>query len=474
MSCLSKLVPRKSFAKFFCMQRKGFLFAFLFFLIFSNLYTNLAHAGSNGIEINLGVEGCDNNGLCQGAENILSCPSDCTPVVPPPPGAPVAYPDGVNLYNMSVVASFTTATISWESSVGTISTVKWGQTTEVKEGVLTGILFAINHKVEIVNLKPGTMYYFTIESKTITGKISTNPPVLFFTKFLIDTAFPLAPRNVKATAGFSGVNITWQNPPDDNFSYVRIMRHEDRFRGDPFQGKMVYEGTAEKFLDKNVTAGKKYFYVLFARNKKGDFSTGVGVSATAFSPVALPPEETPPEKIPPQTKPASPAPTQKDLETSYKNFIERPKTPVIIFFVHQYNEEVEPLSSENIISINRNRSTVVDTNTKTLPDDWLVVTDSSGVTVGEFLFAYNKDSDRYQSVIPPLERDGNYDIKIYRYDGDTPIKIGEGKLLADRISGSETEGSETITSRVSYSLWAILLFLVIFLILFLKRRHRRE
>ncbi len=468
MPRLSKLVPRKSFA--------------IIFLIFSILLPTLANAGSNGIEINLGVEGCDNNGLCQGAETLLSCPSDCTPVVPPPPGAPIAYPDGVNLYNISVAAEFTTATIYWESSVGTISTIKWGETTEVKEGVLTGIIFSINHKVEIVNLKPGTMYYFTIESKTITGRVSVNPPVFFFTKFLVDTTFPLAPRNVKATTLLSGINLTWQNPPDDNFSYVRIMRHEDRYRGDPFQGKLIYEGTAQKFLDKNVTAGKKYFYVLFARNKKGDFSSGVGVSATAFSPVKLPPEEipkTPPVQTPPK-EPTGVVPTQKELEEKYKNSVTKPEVtrPTNNFFVHQYNQEVVPLVSDKIIDIDSMQSTVVDTATKTLVDDWLEITDVAGQTVGEYLFSYNSDSGRYQSVVPPLLQEGIYNAKIYRYENDLPIKISEGKLSAKKgEAGLAEESNDNIFSNLfglGYIFWLILIFFIFILIFLFKRRRKNQ
>ena len=124
------------------------------------------------------------------------------------------------------------------------------------------------------------MYYFVIESRDAKGNSSTFPPVYFFTKFLKDTTFPLNPRNVKATADISGITITWENPPDKNFSYVRIMRHEDRFRGNPFLGKLIYEGSEERFLDKNVVPGKKYYYTLFSRDTNGDYSSGVGVSAT--------------------------------------------------------------------------------------------------------------------------------------------------------------------------------------------------
>ncbi|PJC01761.1 MAG: hypothetical protein CO072_00085, partial [Candidatus Huberarchaeum crystalense] len=114
--------------------------------------------------------------------------------------------------------------------------------------------------------------FFTIESRSASGKTNFYPPTYFFTKFLKDTTFPLSPRNLRASSDISGITITWENPPDENFSYIRMMRHEDRFKGNPFSGKLIYEGREEKFLDKNVISGKKYFYVLFAKDVLGNFS----------------------------------------------------------------------------------------------------------------------------------------------------------------------------------------------------------
>ncbi len=287
------------------------------------------------------------------------------------------------------------------------------------------------------------MYYFTIESRDVNGKTNIYPPTYFFTKFLKDTTFPLNPRNVKASADVPGITISWQNPPDDNFSYVRIMRHEDHFRGNPFLGKLIYEGTDEKFLDKNVIAGKKYFYTLFSRDNKGNYSSGVAVSETAYSA----------KKIPAQPEAPIEIPAQFLIEET--------------FFAHQYNQQVEPLTNIKTIKIDSDKSTVIDINSKTLPDDWMKVTNKDGKIIGQYLFSFNKDSGRYQSVIPPLEKEGNYNVKIYRYKNNVPTIISEGLLNVEEKIAPKIEKSDKNKYIINYILGHLQLIYIIISIIIL-------
>ena len=456
------------------MPRKNFHIAiFIIFLLFSVNFTPV-FAQSNSIQVDLGVSGCNSNGVCDIDETVLSCPVDCVVVPPPPPpggggggGGGMGIVNDIYISNLVIVPDFTKATITWDSSVGTISTLKWGETAEVKEGTLSSVIFVLKHKMEIINLKPGTMYYFVIESRDAKGNSSTFPPVYFFTKFLKDTTFPLNPRNVKATADISGITITWENPPDKNFSYVRIMRHEDRFRGNPFLGKLIYEGSEERFLDKNVVPGKKYYYTLFSRDTNGDYSSGVGVSATAYSEKEIPPVVTPPPVIPPVVPPVTP-PAEIPGE-------EIPKVLTENFFVYQYNKLVEQLLKNKIIYIDGDQSTIVDTAAKTFPDDLINVLDKKGNIIGQFLFAFNSDSGRYQGVIPPLEKRGIYDIKIYRYKDEMPVIIGEGSVFVKESIGLEIKKPSYVFDADSYK-FTILIFIILFLLfmLFLCRRRKEK
>src|SRR5690606_4479282 len=66
--------------------------------------------------------------------------------------------------------------------------------------------------------------------------------------------------------------LTWKNP-SQQFDYVRIVKSETFFPSNPYDGTVLYEGSAQSFFDSNVREGVRYFYTLFVR-KGNEFSSG--------------------------------------------------------------------------------------------------------------------------------------------------------------------------------------------------------
>ena len=180
---------------------------------------------------------------------------------------------------------------------------------------------------------------------------------------------PQNPLKVQAVVNVNGIALSWLNPPDKDFSYIRIMRNEDRFHSDPFSGKLIYEGAKQYFFDKNVVAGTKYFYTLFSRDTTGNFSSGSAVSAITFCLIKIP----------------SPSIPTGDFVG-----------PLPKYMVHQYNQKVKPFSNTMPAIVNNIDNITIDTETMIYSDDYLMVTGPGGENLGQYMFSFNRDSGRYE------------------------------------------------------------------------------
>ena len=158
----------------------------------------------------------------------------------------------------------------------------------------------------------------------------------------------------------------------------------------------------EYFFDKNVLAGTKYFYTLFSRDTTGNFSSGSAASAIAFYFIKTP------------TAPAF-----------IGNFI----NSLPQYMVHQYNQKVKPFSNTMPAIVNNIDNITIDTETMTHSDNYLTVVGPAGEDLGQYMFSFNKNSGRYESIIPPLSNTGTYTITIFGYKDNNPEILSKGLLF---------------------------------------------
>ncbi|MDD5165366.1 MAG: hypothetical protein PHG25_02405, partial [Candidatus Pacebacteria bacterium] len=186
------------------------------------------------------------------------------------------------IFGLQVSAHVSDADISFGTIAPARSTVSWGLTSDLEAGSITSILYSTLHEVTIPGLVPNTHYFARVSVVDVQGN-QFSYQVEFTTLTLVRS--PLVnPSDFTAEfarIGSDGVNLSWTNPSDTRFDSVRIVRGENFFPRDQFDGKLVYEGGRESFFDTTAVAGKTYYYAIFAKDAEGNYSSGALAQASS-------------------------------------------------------------------------------------------------------------------------------------------------------------------------------------------------
>jgi len=410
-----------------------------------------AYTDDTTFDVELNVNGCNNNGLCEAVigEDILSCPLDCTPVITSGGLSSGSIPNARKDFfqNIVIVPSTTGAIITWTSNIPSITSVRWGTTPEVREGTLRSVLFKNTHRAELVGLTPGVVYYISIEAQDAQRTIAVSALQTFMTSPVPNTIAPQNPSNLTATAMPDGVFLSWENSTEEDFSYVRIMRNEDRFHTGPYVGVLLYEGNEERFIDSSAVAGKRYYYSLFSRDSAGNFSSGAGASAMIPLPSGIEsPTPTPVQSIEPLFPRFTIIQERKELSFSQNSVPIKNATPFVL---------------EGIPGALRGSE-----------DAWIEIQSPSGEKTTQYLFAYDPKKDVYGTQIPMLKEGGTHTFSIYGYADGRVAKLGEGTFqVAFPIdSAASREGmSLSMTLLLKSFIEIILILILLFLVLRVKR-----
>ncbi len=245
---------------------------------------------TDSINVNLHVEGCNNNYVCEAVigEDALSCPNDCTYVAPTstPPEEPEDDEETGGTSGSKVKktgqhspllisvgdirSTGSEITITWTTTHPSNGSVVWSSGTNYNLGTLQEIGFVRDHSFTLSNLPLNTSYSLTLTATDLYGRVVRQ------TVFASTQAGP-APspvvEEVRITQQEGGAVIQWQNP-DTDFDYIRIVRSDSFFPSGPFDGEVVYEGSAQSFFDSELEENTRYFYSIFVKSGN-DFSPGV-------------------------------------------------------------------------------------------------------------------------------------------------------------------------------------------------------
>jgi len=265
------------------MKRYLSLFILIPAIFFTGASISLAaNTATDGIGVHLGVDGCNNNNVCEPSigEDTLTCPNDCSGGGGGGGGGGEEEEPAENyFYDVAKIVTGNNIIITWKSHLRALATLKWGQNTDYSDGSLSESSYITTHSTELNNLLYNTRYYFLIEGNNANNTAVTPYSGFFDISTLFDIIPPGVVRNFTAQALTTSIKLSWTNPVDADFNYVRLMRNNFVGNTNPFDGQLLYEGSGETFTDTNVIIFRRYYYTIFARDTSGNFSNGVEANA---------------------------------------------------------------------------------------------------------------------------------------------------------------------------------------------------
>jgi len=209
-----------------------------------------------------------------------------------------ALPQAPIISNIQVVnITDSGAVILWDTNIPANSVVEYGTTLAYGE-VASLTAFVTNHAVQLVGLTTNTLYHFRVLSTEPSGLSAMSGDGTFTT-----TGDVTAPSNVfgfQAAPGDQQVVLTWTNPTDPDFSFVRIFAKTGGYPTGPDDGRLVYQGGLQGVTDTGLTNGVHYYYANYAYDGSGNHSSGAFADAIPFGEEEpLPEEEEPEPPLPP-------------------------------------------------------------------------------------------------------------------------------------------------------------------------------
>lgn len=348
--------------------------------------------------------------------------------------------------------------------------LRWGKTVNYELGAVQSQLFGRSHLTKITDLEPGTRYQYELKVYTQNGSVYVLKHDSFTTSAAADLTAPANVSNLKAVAAGTDVLLSWINPTDSDFAYVRVVRSYHFFPLDPSAGYIAYQGRATDYRDLDALADSQVlYYTVFTYDQAGNISSGASVlvyrqNQTGETVTAIPGANTT---------------SSEASSTPGLDWLDQPPPPLVA----QYDLDFRALSfSQGGQSLERNadtftggnlESTLVYLPLEAAPPHPKAILLALGATTDQseqtFLLRINKDGSGYEALIPRL-RVGEYPVILTIFDYKTNIisqARGGLRIVATPISPLVTEWS------ISRCWWLIFIPLLLWYLILRLRRFIR-
>ncbi len=404
-----------------------------------------------------------------GNESAKSAMSGATTLSGEGSGGGGGIPSDLNqldIINLQVVPFLTSASISFETTVPTESTVRWGETFDFEGGSGSATTFSRDHAFIIPNLKEATRYYFEIlvtdphgtkEGYTGTFVTLSSDPVVSDTEPIPSLV------GFSATPNQGAVDLKWEYPSDPRITEVRIVRNTEFFPEHPEDGIVVYEGPGIAARDSSVQSGVRYYYTAFPKTINA-FGTGVVDDAM----VPLPGGETPAVSDPFEQFPdaLTTHPLIESLSILDFDFIQ---------------DGVMLPKTGNRVFIDGSKNLTVSIAYHKLPE----VLKTIGVTLihpedpestFSFILRVNEDKTHYVATIGALGASGMYPmgIRVLDYENRGMKRLRGSLYVAEAASTETFELPRYFLGSIALQNILLIILNILFILMFFKRRKREK
>jgi hypothetical protein len=180
----------------------------------------------------------------------------------------------MEINDLTIETTETTANISFDSNAYTRVTWRWGRTINYELGYVGSEIYRQGHETTLTELEPGTIYELEILlTRRLSGETLIER-VQFETKSQLDDQAPANVTNLRAELQNNGeIKLDWINPKIEDISYIRVLSNDYFYPLDRTDGWLVYDGLNETLIDKRPLTDSRY-YTVFVFDKAGNRSSG--------------------------------------------------------------------------------------------------------------------------------------------------------------------------------------------------------
>jgi hypothetical protein len=361
----------------------------------------------------------------------------------------------IELNNLQINPTNTTADISFDTNIFTRATIRWGRTINYEIGYIDSNIFKRNHETTLTELQSGTVYELEIvlyrrqSSETLIKRLQ------FSTEAPADILTPPNVRNLKAVVGNDGfIDLSWNNPKIADFDFVRILSNDYFYPLDRTDGWLVYEGEKENIRDNRAFSNNR-FYTVYVYDSAGNSSSGAVVYVTDSPGSLIIPDKTIEDDI---------------FYNPYKDF---DFSDVII------TQTGETLPTyDGAVTIERQSETTIKIPYDSLPQNLktivMTIKDPSDPdSKFSFLLSINADRTAYEATFGQLPILGFYqtEISIFDYSSEIVGKTTGGLIVSDGFFGDTTNKViEEVKLLINWPLISVTSLLILGILIFWWRR----